>query len=163
VLGSDQTASHKGLIRGKHVKTIKDITIKKVTSSFTQQVEDHVTRVFLETEPLFSTFPKCKTGGRERDFRKAAKQSLSCGLSVMALNESKVIAKSNCTGLASAAVHKKAGMEEIDKLDYDNYRINGKVVFRDVPTRGSYITIFACRLKDSPPYVMPLGLAFNVK
>ncbi|PSN36196.1 hypothetical protein C0J52_23323, partial [Blattella germanica] len=197
-LESVGTTCNKKLIKSKPAYITRDVIIEPVSSSFNQQVEDHVTRVFLEKEPLLSTFSPCKTGGRERDLRKTAKHALSNGFSVMALDESKVvgaclnvkldrkekiriatklvsqslklgaqlgfkIAKSDCTGPASAAAHKKAGMEEIYKQKYDDYKMDGKIVFKDVPTRGSHIIVVACRLKDSPPYVMPLNLAIDVK
>ena len=66
------------------------------------------------------------------------------------------LAKADCTGLASAAACKKAGMEEIHKLFYDNYKINNTVVFKSTPNRGSHLTVVACRLQNCHPYVLPL-------
>ncbi|KAJ9578520.1 hypothetical protein L9F63_005249 [Diploptera punctata] len=64
-------------------------------------------------------------------------------------------AKVDCTGPASAAASKKAGMQEVIKLSYDDYKIDGNIVFKKTPNRASHLTVLVCRLQNSHPYVLP--------
>ena len=65
-------------------------------------------------------------------------------------------AKADCTGPASAAACRKAGMERVHLLAYDDYQVNGKVAFKDTPQRGSHLTVMAAKLQEFEPFVLPV-------
>ena len=65
-------------------------------------------------------------------------------------------ARAFCTGPASAAASRKAGMQEVYKLPYDKYKANGEVVFKKTPYRVSHLTVLTSRLQKYPPYSIPI-------
>ncbi|KAJ9585917.1 hypothetical protein L9F63_020425 [Diploptera punctata] len=65
-------------------------------------------------------------------------------------------AKADCTGPASAAAAKKAGMEQIYRLAYDDFKLNDKIVFKNTAHRGSHLIVVATKLQDCEPYVLPV-------
>ena len=66
------------------------------------------------------------------------------------------VAKTDCTGPASVAASRNAGMQEVYKLAYDEYKVNGEVVFKINPRRGSHLIVMAAKLQKYPPYVVPI-------
>ena len=68
-------------------------------------------------------------------------------------------AKADCTGQASLVANKKAGMQEVYKLAYDQYKINGEIVFKNAACSENYLTVVASRLQKYPPYVLPIHAA----
>ena len=71
-----------------------NIIVQPVTKKYFNQILDLAAKTFLENEPLFSSFPPCVTGARERDFRRNAIKYLEDNLSIMALHGSKVVGSS---------------------------------------------------------------------
>ncbi|KAJ9585918.1 hypothetical protein L9F63_020426, partial [Diploptera punctata] len=224
-----------------------NIRIQAVTQEYCSQVIDHVTRVFLEHEPLLNTFPPCTTGAREREFRKLTEFFLKYNLSLMALDGCTVVgcfinrpitredifcndldvfksfedeavsqleflcnlvhqkldlfsrfnvnkmfeggylsvepsyggkglatklvrsglelgaqnnflfAKADTTSPVSAKVSMKAGMQEVYRVNYDEYKIDGNVVFKKTAKRPSHLTVVACKLQKCEPYVLPVS------
>jgi hypothetical protein len=65
-------------------------------------------------------------------------------------------AKGDCTGAVSTRVCQRAGMVPVHKLLYDEYKVDGKVVFQNTPARGPALTVMAARLHNTEPYVRPL-------
>ncbi|PSN49018.1 hypothetical protein C0J52_06319 [Blattella germanica] len=69
-------------------------------------------------------------------------------------------AKADCTGPASAGGCRRAGMVAVCKLPYDEYQVNGNIVFNSPP--GSYLSVMACRLQKTEPYVLPFHIPSKI-
>jgi hypothetical protein len=65
-------------------------------------------------------------------------------------------AKGDCTGAVSTRVCQRAGMVAVHKLLYDEYKVDNKVVFHNIPTRVPALMAMAAGLQDMQPYVQPL-------
>nr|CAD7418732.1 unnamed protein product [Timema poppensis] len=63
-------------------------------------------------------------------------------------------AKADSTGPVSASVGQRAGLQTVFTLPYQDYKVNNKVVFEGA---SGGLTVLAARLRNFPPYVLPVS------
>ncbi|GLH14911.1 Uncharacterized protein GBIM_19339 [Gryllus bimaculatus] len=111
---------------------------------------EKATPSFLGDESLSRCFPPCTTGARARSFEATARRYLGSGLGVLALDTSDNVVGGHLAGLLRR--------EDVIGVDIDTveYTSQGEIVFAKARPPNEILTVSACRLQNTEPYITPL-------